>query len=609
MNVFFLILPALALYILAQRFYAPRLARAFGESDARPTPAVSNDDGVDFVPTRPHVLFAHHFSAIAAAGPILGPTMAVMYGYLPAVFWIVLGAIFIGAVHDYACLYVSVREGGRSIAEIARRTMGTPAFVCYALFIVFNLVLVNAVFINTTAASLLTMRAPHEMGLHPNQTIFRTVPGPDGKPLAVVGGIASTSAIVLTLVAPALGYLVIRRQMRERFAYPIASLLCIGSVLVGFVLPVSPPQIQFAGITISPHVFWMICIALYVWLAAAVPVWLVLQPREFVSVQFLYLGVLLMIVAAVGLGFMNAPLHAPPAELDRGQAVRGWLWPFLFVTIACGAVSGFHGLVASGTTSKQVARESDARRVGYAGMLGESALALCVTIAVAAGMQFNEYVHLTTGAASNPILAFSAGVAGICEAGLGIPQWLGLLFGLLMVEGFVLDTLDVSIRLNRYLLEEIWNVLFRSVPAFLKNYWVNSGISVALMLLLAAGNTADALWPIFGSGNQLLAALSLVSLSLWFVAKGRNPTYVLLPAILIGVTTFGALLFLLYYRYLPAKNYPLALTGVAFIALALGVIAFAFRALPAARAAGRAIRRASAAASPSPGDSSGANNL
>ncbi len=587
MNVFYLVIPALCLYALAYRLYSRVLARTFGVDARRATPACTLNDGVDYVPTRPHVLFAHHFSAIAAAGPIVGPTWALLYGYVPALLWIVIGAVLIGAVHDFACLFVSVREGGRSVAEIARKTIGPTAFVLFALYIIINLVVVNAVFINLTAVSLTSLRAPEDLGLPADQTIFRTISDPaTGRPAAVVGGIASSSAIALTVVAPVLGFLVVRRGMREGFAYPLATALCVGSVLVGFAWPVNVPGLDWGFIRMDSAQVWVVLIALYVWLAAAVPVWLILQPREFVSVQFLYLGILLLVGAVLGTGLRGNLIQAPPANLEVGEHALGWLWPTLFVTIACGAVSGFHGLVASGTTSKQIMCESHARPIGYLAMLGESALALGVTLAIAAGVGYAEYsslllrpVDAPAGWKANPVLAFSVGVAGICESGLGIPRWLGLLFGLLMVEGFVLDTLDVAIRLNRYLFEEIWVVVFRRVPAVLRNYWVNSGISVGLMLALAFGQRAEHLWPVFGTGNQLLAALSLTTIALWLYRHGRRTIYVLAPAILVGVTTMASLVYLGYWRFYSQGKFLLAGTTVVFLLLALGFLGCVGKAL------------------------------
>lgn len=586
MNVVYLLLPAFLFYALAHRYYARRLGRVFGEDDSRPTPAITKNDGVDYVPTRPHVVFAHHFSAIAAAGPILGPTWALMYGYVPAFLWIVIGAILIGAVHDFACLFVSVREGGRSIADIARTTLGRTAFVLFALFIVFNLVVVNAVFVNTTATALTSLRAPADLGLAQDQTVFRTVSDGVGNRQAVVGGIASTSAIALTIVAPVLGFLVVRRAMRERFAYPLATLLCVGSVLIGFAWPLTIPAMRIGSWSLDSNQVWVILIGVYVWLAAAAPVWLILQPREFVSVQFLYLGIALMAAALLAGGLGGVALQAPPENVELGEHALGALWPTLFVTIACGAVSGFHGLVGSGTTSKQISKESHVKHVGYLAMLGESALALCVTLSVAAGVTFAEYQSLIVrppdappGWKENPVLAFSVGVAGVCESGLGIPRWLGLVFGLLMVEGFVLDTLDVAIRLNRYLLEEIWATVFRRVPLILKNYWVNSALAVAGMLILAFGQTASALWPIFGTGNQLLAAMSLVTVAIWLYRHGRKTIYVAVPAFLVGTTTLGSLVYLLFVRYLPLGKNLLAVTAVVFLALALGFGVCAYRAV------------------------------
>ena len=566
MNPLFFILPAFGLYWIGYKWYSRLLERAWGIDPSRPTPAITRNDGVDYVPTQPHVLFAHHFSAIAAAGPILGPTWALLYGVAPAWAWIVIGGVFLGAAHDFACLFISIREEGRSMAEVAKRTLGPTAFVLYALFLIFNLVLVNATFINLTAVSLTSLRTPASLGIAADQTIFRTVER-GGQTMAVLGGIASTSAIALTVIAPLLGWLLVRNKLKMLVAYPLATILCIGSVIIGFYWPVSFPVNT-----------WVLLIALYVWLAAAAPVWMILQPREFVSVQFLYLGIALLFVAVIGAGSQGLTLQAPLLNLDMGRQSLGWLWPSLFITIACGAISGFHGMVASGTTSKQITNESHARHVGYLAMLGESMLAVCVTLAIACGVSYVDYQSLLIkpdGAGldwrANPVLAFSLGVAGICEIGLGIPKWLGVVFGLLMVEGFVLDTLDVSVRLNRYLLEEVWATLFTRVPRLLKNFWVNSGIAVSLMCLLAYHNTADKLWPIFGTGNQLLAALSLLSVSVWLWQKGKRIAYTLVPAILVGVTTIGSLVRLLFTDYLPKQKYLLAGTDILLLILSLSL--------------------------------------
>lgn len=578
MNLAILILPALLLYALGYRFYSRYLERRFGTDDARLTPAVRKNDGCDYVPTPVHILFAHHFSAIAAAGPILGPTWALLYGVMPAWAWIIAGGILIGAVHDFSVLFVSMREEGKSIAEIARKTLGGTGYTLYVLFLIFNLVIVNATFLNLTAVALTSLRAPADLGLGPDQQVFHTVVR-NGREMAVVGGIASMSAIALTLMAPILGWLLIRKRLRMRYAYPLATILCVISVWVGFVQPV-----------MLPINFWMVSLSIYLLVAAAVPVWLILQPREFVSVQFLYLGIGLIFASVLAAAFKGVPIQAPAINLAAGARSLGALWPMLFITIACGAISGFHGLVASGTTSKMIQKESDARKVGYLAMIGESILALAVTLAVATGVSYAAYQSVLVRPADaapdwkpNPVLAFGLGVAGICEQGLGIPRWLGVVFGLLMVEGFVLDTLDVSIRLNRYLLEEIWGLLFQHVPALLKSFWFNAGISVFLMIGLAMGQTAERLWPIFGSGNQLLAALSLVAVSLWLY-KARKPIgFTLIPGILVGVTTIVSLAELLFQRYLPGGNRLLSITAVALLVLSAGIIIVILRSFGRAR--------------------------
>lgn len=578
MNLVILILPALVLYYLGYRFYSRFLERTFGADDSRPTPAVRHNDGFDYVPTPVHILFAHHFSAIAAAGPILGPTWALLYGVLPAWAWIIAGGIFIGAVHDFAVLFVSMREEGKSIAEIARKTLGGTGYALFVAFLVFNLVIVNSTFLNLTAVALTSMRPPADLGLGPGQTVFHTVVR-NGRELAVVGGIASMSAIALTVMAPVLGWLLMRKKLRMRLAYPLATLLCVLSVWVGFQYPVM----------LSAET-WMVLLSVYLLVAAAVPVWLVLQPREFVSVQFLYLGIVLIFAAVIAAGLKGVPMQAPAMNVAGGLKSLGDLWPMLFITIACGAISGFHGLVASGTTSKMIAKETDARKVGYLAMIGESVLALAVTLAVSTGVSYAAYQSVLVRPADaaldwkpNPVLAFGLGVAGICEQGLGIPQWLGIVFGLLMVEGFVLDTLDVSIRLNRYLLEEVWSFLFRRVPALLRNFWFNAGLSVIFMIALAINSTAEKLWPIFGSGNQLLAALSLLAVSLWLYRARKPVWFTLIPGLLVGVTTIASLTQLLFRRYLPAGNHLLSVTAVALLVLSLGVIVLMLRSFGRAR--------------------------
>ncbi|MBI1976343.1 MAG: carbon starvation protein A [Candidatus Omnitrophica bacterium] len=565
------------LFIFAYRFYARFLGKVFGENPSRLTPAYTQTDGIDYIPTKPHILFAHHFSAVAGAGPILGPTMALLYGALPAWLWIILGGVFLGAVHDFSALFVSIRERGRSIAEVARTTLGNTGFNLYITFILIMVGLVTSSFLIASATSLTSMWPLEKLGLTPAQTFLKTVTLPDGTIMGRIGGIASTSVLIITLCSPILGYLLYKRNLSVKIAYPLATVICVLSVIAGFYYPVTLDLNQ-----------WMLFLSIYVLFAAAVPVWMILQPRDFINVQILYAGILLLIISLIRSGFSGITLQAPLMNIHQGMERLGALWPMLFVTIACGAISGFHGLVASGTTSKQIKNETQAKTIGYLGMLGESTLGVCVTLAVAAGLSFSDYQSIVwptdPGARSNPILGFSLGAANIFYRGLGIPIPIGVIFGILLVEGFVITTLDVAVRLNRYLMEELWRILLREPPKWLMHPWFNAGIAVFVMWFIAYKNAFNAVWPIFGAANQLLAALSLIAVSIWFYRAGRKTRYTLIPAFFIIVTTIASLGVLLQ-NYWKSKNWILITADALLLLLSIGVILAALRSLrrPAAR--------------------------
>jgi carbon starvation protein len=556
------------LLLLGSRFYGRYLTRWLGLDFARETPAVAAEDGRDFVPTKVHVLFAHHFSAIAGAGPILGPTMAALYGFAPAWFWIVIGGIFFGAAHDLASLFVSVRSGGRSMAEIARSALGPAGFTLFILFSLVMIVLVTSAFLAATSISLTSMWPIEKLGLGPEQNLLRTATNDDGVLVGVIGGIASTSVIIITLLSPLVGFM-IRRRIGGTFAsYAVAAAICAGSVVVGFLVPVR----------LDPHV-WMVVLSVYVLFAAGLPVWLILQPRDFINVQILYAGIAMLVVALISCGAQGLAIGAPAWNLAEGTAKLGLVWPMLFITIACGAISGFHSMVASGTSAKQISSERHLKRVGYDAMLLESLLALCVLAAVCSSLDFGDYRAIVfpadPAAKANPILAFSLAVGHLAERGLHIPTAYGTVFGILLVEGFVVTTLDAAVRLNRYLFEELWEILLgkERVPKAMRHPWFNAAISVALMLFLAWTNAFAAIWPIFGSANQLLAALSLIAVSAWLIARGQKgfPFQTALPAAAMLVTTIASLGVLLR-RYAEKGQWSLVAADVALMALAAGVV-------------------------------------
>ena len=292
----------------------------------------------------------------------------------------------------------------------------------------------------------------------------------------------------------------------------------------------------------------------------------------------LYGGILLLIAGAVGAGLGGATIGAPLMNVAAATPKLGLIWPFLFITVACGAISGFHALVAGGTSSKQVTGEVDARRIGYGGMLLESLLAIGVVVALCSGIDFADYTRIVFPAQgkSNPILAFALGMSGLMHQGLHIPMVYGTVFGILMVEGFIATTLDTAVRINRYLFEELWTILFKEPPKIMKTYLFNSGLSVVLMLLLGFTNAFSAIWPIFGTANQLLAALTLITLAAWLAKAGKEYAFAMLPALFMVVTTVFSLAYL-FKRYLASHNYVLLGATVVLMVLTAGLVIVAVR--------------------------------
>ncbi|MCX7794725.1 MAG: carbon starvation protein A [Thermodesulfovibrionales bacterium] len=563
MNILFLLIFTILVFIFAYRIYGGYISRVFNASDANPTPAKEIYDGVDYVPSKTPVVFSHHFASIAGGGPIIGPTIALIYGFYPSWLWIILGGILIGAVHDYTSLFVSLREKGRSIAEIARKTMGTTGFILFILFTLFLIILVSASFLSLTAAALTSMVNLETLQLPEEQTLLKTLRDEKtGDVKAVIGGVASTSVIVITLFAPLLGFLIVKRQIKTMSAVTAALLIAILSLVIGLKFPV-----RLSSDT------WMVLLSIYCFFASAIPVWLVLQPRDFINSFILYGGLFALISGIIIGGIKGINISAPAFNSAEGYSKLGPLWPVLFITVACGAISGFHSLVASGTTSKQIQRESDARRIGYGGMLLESLLAVSVLIAVGAALSFSDYSKIVFPdpgkGRSNPVLAFSLGTGFLLDQTVGIPVYIGTIFGIIMVEGFLATTLDTSVRLGRYLLEELWKVIFKEIPALFRSIYFNSGIIVLISLLLAYKQGFLLVWPVFGSANQLLASLALIAVSLWLTKRSKKSLFTLLPAVFMLLTTVASLTYLTVTKYLPSRN--LVLTGIAVILIILAV--------------------------------------
>ncbi|MEI7905008.1 MAG: carbon starvation CstA family protein, partial [Candidatus Firestonebacteria bacterium] len=349
---------------------------------------------------------------------------------------------------------------------------------------------------------------------------------------------------------PLLGYLVYKKNINAWLASFLAILICILSVIAGVSFPIS-----------INSTLWMVILSFYCLLAAGIPVWIILQPRDFANSFMLYAGIAGLFVAGIAAGLKGETLQLPAMNLAEGNAKLGPIWPFLFITVACGAISGFHSLVSGGTTSKQISRESDAKKIAFGGMLLEGLLAVGVLVAIGCGIMFKDYAGIVfpvdPSVKSNPILAFSLATGGLLYKGLGIPAAFGTVFGILMVEGFVVTTLDTAVRLNRYLFEELWTMLFKKVPGFLKTYIFNALLCVVLMFVLSYYNAFLIIWPVFGSANQLLASLALLAVSVWLTCRGKSALFTVIPAVFMLVTTIYSLSSLMLNNYPPNRNYVL----------------------------------------------------
>ncbi len=575
-----IVIGALAL-VVASRVYPFWIARIFRENDANPTPAETFADDREYVKSPSGVVFAHHFASIAGAGPIVGPIIALAFGWLPAAIWIIVGGIFFGAVHDMSAMFISVREGGKTIAEIARRTLGNFGYFLFVAFLLLVISLVNAIFLKLSAAALSSAYPLAALGLDDSQTLLNTVER-DGVMFGRIGGIATTSVIIMTLAAPVLGWMIRRRGVRGLPIFIIAGTVCVLSVLAGFQAPVA----------ISPD-NWMLILAAYVFIACWVPVWLLLQPRDFMNVQLLYGGMALLLAGAIVGGLSGERMRMASSAIESGSATVGPMWPIMFITIACGAISGFHALVATGTTVRQIPRERDCRRIGYNAMILESGLALLVLGAVGSQLDLTSYTA-NMKSSGGAIQTFAVG-CGSLFSHLGIPMAIGCVLGILVIEGFLVTTLDTAIRLARYLFEELWSCIFardgRQVPRALSNPAFNTMCAVAMMLVFAYSQEAyKALWPFFGAGNQLIGALTLTTVALWLLKRGRNFWFAAIPAVFMVATAVSALGWLVW-KQLSNEGEPqrfiIAGAGMVLMALAVGfVIVAAVRVVQAVREAG-----------------------
>jgi len=511
MNAILLMVVGLGAFTLGYVFYSRFIAnRIFRLDPAFETPAHTMEDGIDYVPTNRWVLWGHHFTSVAGAAPIVGPAIAVIWGWLPAFLWVVFGTIFFAGVHDAGALWASVRNRGQSIGALTESVVGVRARSLFMIVIFLLLLMVNAVFAIVIA------------GLFVNF------------PASVI-----PSWFVIA-VALGIGWLLYRRGVGLLWPSAVALVLLYGSMFVGDAVPLALPE-QVAGL--GPAGQWVILLFVYAAVASLLPVWVLLQPRDYINGLQLVIGLLIFFAAVV---LFNPTIVAPAVNTGLPGDVPPLL-PLLFVTIACGAISGFHGLVASGTTSKQLDNEKDVRFVGYLGAVGEGALALAAILACTAGFAtLADWEGFYTSFASGGLPAFVQGGGAIIAGGLGLPEHFGQTLLAVMAVLFAATTMDTGVRLQRYIIQE-WGVIY-NIKA-LRGRVLATFLAVAACVVLAFGAGGGAgtggliIWPLFGTTNQLLAAVTLLVLSVILMKKGRPTIFTLVPFAFLIVMSIMALLY------------------------------------------------------------------
>ncbi len=529
--------------LLGYKIYGSHIEKkVIKPDDSIPTPAHALYDGVDYHPAKTSLLFGHHFSSIAGAGPIIGPLLGVLYfGWLGAILWIILGSVFIGAVHDYTSLMTSVRNKGRSIPDVSEIVLGKRAKIIFSVFVWLALILVISVF-----------------GIVTSQTFI-------SKPQIVI------PTFGLIFLAVIFGWLVYRKNLNV-FLGTLIAIATLGFLIyLGELFPVNlPPTI----VGIPSHVFWFLILMLYCIFASTLPVWILLQPRDYLSMWILFVGLLF---GYIGLIFFHPVINAPLFVSFFSR--EGPLWPMLFVLIACGAISGFHSLIAGGTTSKQLPKESKGKLIGFGGMLTEGALAGLVVLIASSGLVWDpsgakspfgfQYLmrSVEQGGGGGPIVAFGTGFGKFVSSIPFIPLTFGIFFGTLMLNAFVLTTLDTSTRLGRYIFDE----LMGKRKSIISNKWLATLITISFASILALTESYKAIWPVFGASNQLVAGLALITVSGYLIGVKKPSKYTLYPSIFMLLTTISALLYQ-GYNFLKKGSFLLGIISFILVILALVIV-------------------------------------
>ncbi|PIE25967.1 MAG: carbon starvation protein A [Micrococcales bacterium] len=530
-------------YVLYSKYLATNVYRL--DPDYR-TPAHTLEDGVDYVPTNKYVLWGHHFTSVAGAAPIVGPAIAVIWGWLPAFLWVTVGTVFFAGMHDLGALWASVRNKGQSIGALSGRYIGDRGRNLFLVVVFLLLLMVNAAFAVVIAGLL----------------------------------VDTPSAVIPTWGAILVALLVGQAIYRFNWSLPTVSVVGVVAlytlIVLGDRVPVSLPD-TVAGL--PANAVWIIILFGYAGIASMLPVWMLLQPRDyinglqlFLALGLLYASVLIAHPAVVAPAMNNAVPEGTPSIV-----------PLLFVTIACGAVSGFHGMVSSGTTSKQLDKETDARFVGYFGAVGEGLLALGAIVATTAGFRtLAEWEEVYTEFGAGSVGAFVDGGARILDTGLGLPHSLSAIILATTAILFAATTMDTGVRLQRFVVQEIAEIAGTRLSK-----GVATLIAVGVALALTFGSGADGsggllIWPLFGTTNQLLAALTLSMLAIMLIRRRRTPLPALIPLVVLASMTIYAL-FIQLQTFWSDRNWLLLVLDVIILVAAVLVVVEAIGAMRAAR--------------------------
>jgi carbon starvation protein len=540
MNSIWLAVAGMLVFTLGYRYYSKFIAEKIYRLDPNyVTPAHKYNDGVDFVPTRKVVLWGHHFTSVAGAAPIVGPAIAVYWGWLPAFLWVILGTVFAAGVHDFGTLVLSVRHKGQSVGTITNRLIGRSAKMMFLFIILILVLMVNAVF--AWVISNLFIKFPASV-----LPVFIEIP-----------------------LAIWIGYAVYKRKKEMLIPSIIALVIMYGTAVLTSKIPaLQIDLVKYFGGAENTVLFgldgvamaffvWIVILMVYSYFASTLPVWKLLQPRDYINSHQLLIGLLILYL---GLVFLQPKVTAP---MTNANADVSW-FPLLFITIACGAISGFHGLVSSGTSSKQLDKETDARLVGYLGAVGEGSLALITIIAVTTVFATQgEFLasYSSFQAASQGGLGNFINGAALLATGIWIPADVARTIVSVIVVSFAATTLDTSVRLMRYIISEI-GAEYNLKPLTKMHVATSVAVlsSLALVLLPKGpngfGSGGYLLWPLFGTSNQLLAGVSLLLITIWLKRLGRNYLFTFIPMVFIFFMTLWAMVQQVVYKWSFVGNDP-----------------------------------------------------